>query len=348
MKSESQKSSVFDRVASTVPRRIALIVMLTVGVYVIIPRLAGVTNALRLMRRATVAPLLAGVLCQAASVLSHAYVAFRLYLSLGPPLEYVRMLEVTLAAGLANLLVPSAGLSGMAVRVRYLRDFGFTADASLFAFALEMLGQGVGHCILLTMAWFGQGVAARAGLWRPLALLLGSVMLGCAVLVITLSGPDKRNWRYALLNRVNAILVGRGRQLLSAEHLETRLIALHRAVRSLGTPAGIALLVGNLVRVLGGALCLHMTLRAFAQSMPLYSSIACFTLSDVLGGITTLPGGLVVTETALSALLVTAGVPLSASVATTLTFRLIALWLPRVLGAITWYDLQRHSPRPFW
>lgn len=348
MTSEAQKSPVFDRVASTVPRRIALVVMLTVGVYVIIPRLAGVTNALRLIRRARMAPLLAGALCQAASILSHAYVAFRLYLSLGPPLGYVRMLQVTLAAGLANLLVPSAGLSGIAVRVRYLRDFGFTADASLFAFALEMLGQGAGHCILLAMACFGQGVAARAGLWRPLAMLLGSVMLGCVVVVIALSKPYNRNWRYALLNRVNAILVRHGRPPLPAAQLETRLIALHGVLRSLGTRAGIALLMGNLVRVLGGALCLHMTLRAFAQSMPLYSSIACFTLSDVLGGITTLPGGLVVTETALSALLVNAGVPLSASVATTLTFRLIVLWLPRALGAITWYDLQHHSLRPFW
>jgi uncharacterized protein (TIRG00374 family) len=315
---------------------------------VIIPRLAGVTNALRLMRKASIAPLLVGVLFQAASVLSHAYVAFRLHLSLGPQLQYLRMLEVTLASSLATMLVPSAGLSGMAVRVRYLRDFGFSADVALFAFTLEMLGQGVGHCILLTTACFGQGVATRAGLQRPLALLLGSVLLGCLALVMTMSAPHKRNWRYALLKCVNAILARRGRQPLPPKRLESRLLALHSVLHSLGTPAGIALLIGNLLRVLGGALCLHMTLRAFAQSMPLYSSIACFTLSDVLGGITTLPGGLVVTETALSALLVNAGVPLSASVATTLTFRLIALWLPRALGAVTWYDLQRHSLRPFW
>jgi uncharacterized protein (TIRG00374 family) len=91
-----------------------------------------------------------------------------------------------------------------------------------------------------------------------------------------------------------------------------------------------------------------MTLRAFGQSVPLYSSMACFVVSDVLGGITTLPGGLLVLETALSALLVNAGVPLSASVATTLTFRLITLWLPRAAGGIAWFSLQRRSPRPFW
>ncbi len=348
MKFKGRRSSVLDRLGSTAPRRVVLLVVLTVGVYVIIPRLAGVTNALRLIRNASIAPLLVGVLCQVASVLSHAYVAFRLHLSLGPQLQYLRMLEVTLAASLATLLVPSAGLSGMAVRVRYLRDFGFSADAALFAFTLEMLGQGIGHSILLTAACFGQEIAVRAGLQRPLALLFGSVLLGCVALVMTMSAPHKRNWRYTLLNRVNAILARRDRQPLPPKRLESRLIALHRVLHTFGTPAGIALLIGNLLRVLGGALCLHMTLRAFAQSIPLYSSIACFTLSDVLGGITTLPGGLLITETALSALLVNAGVPLPASVATTLTFRLIALWLPRAVGALTWYDLQRHSLRPFW
>ncbi len=348
MKSKTPKSSVFDRWGSTVARRVVLIAILAVGTYVIMPRLAGVTNALRLMRKARMAPLLAGVLCQVASVLSHGYVAFRLHLSLGPQLEYLRVLEVTLASSLATLLVPSAGLSGLAVRVRYLSDFGLTADAALFALTLEMLGQGVGHSMLLTMAYLGQGVAARAGLWRPLALLLGSVVLGCAALIIALSRPHNYNWRYSLLNRVNAILVLGGRRPLLAKRFESRLIALRQALHSLGTPAGITVLIGNIVRVLGGALCLHMTLRAFAQPVPLHNSIACFVLSDVLGGMTTLPGGLVVTETALSALLVKSGVPLSATVASTLTFRLITLWLPRALGAMTWYDLQRRSLRPFW
>jgi hypothetical protein len=96
------------------------------------------------------------------------------------------------------------------------------------------------------------------------------------------------------------------------------------------------------------ALCLHMTLLAFGRTVPFHVIIISYSLSDVLGGLSSLPAGLLVTETSLTALLANAGVPLSEAVAATLTFRLIALWLPRAIGLGTWYNLDRHSDRPLW
>jgi uncharacterized protein (TIRG00374 family) len=91
-----------------------------------------------------------------------------------------------------------------------------------------------------------------------------------------------------------------------------------------------------------------MTLLAFNRFVPLHVTIISYSLSDVLGGVSSLPAGLLVTETSLTALLANAGLPLPVAVAATLTFRLIALWLPRTLGLGTWYNLQRHSARPLW
>ena len=90
------------------------------------------------------------------------------------------------------------------------------------------------------------------------------------------------------------------------------------------------------------------TLLAFDQAMPLHVTVIGYSLSDVLGGVSSLPAGLLVTETSLSALLANAGLPLPVAVAATLTFRLITLWLPRTLGLGTLYNLQRRSARPLW
>jgi uncharacterized protein (TIRG00374 family) len=128
--------------------------------------------------------------------------------------------------------------------------------------------------------------------------------------------------------------------------LENHLSALHQALL-LNSSDKIGLLLGYVARVLAGALSLHMTLLAFGQAIPLHSTVFCFSLSEVLGGMTTLPGGMVIMETSLVALLATSGVSLAAAMATTLTFRLLALWLPKALGVLAWYSLEHHAPRPF-
>jgi uncharacterized protein (TIRG00374 family) len=130
--------------------------------------------------------------------------------------------------------------------------------------------------------------------------------------------------------------------------LEQRLGVLREAVRTLTTEAGLRLLLGNLGRTLGGALTLQLTLLAFDQAIPLHQTIVSCRVSDVLGGLSSLPAGLLVTETSLSALLAQAGLPFPVALASTLTFRLIAVWLPRAVGLAAWFNLQRRSTRPLW
>ena len=100
--------------------------------------------------------------------------------------------------------------------------------------------------------------------------------------------------------------------------------------------------------VAASALCLQMALRAFGETVPLWVIMTAFTVSDVLGYLSTLPGGLGVIDTSLMALLAGSGVPLAAATAATLTFRMFAFWLPRALGVFAWFDLQRNSARPLW
>ncbi len=346
--SASHPTSIFKRFGSTAPRRIILLALLVAGVYLLIPQLVGVGGALRLIGQARMLPLLAAISFQVGSILSQTYVLHQMLLTLGPHMSFFKLLQITLASGLATLLIPSAGVSGMVVRARYLTEFSYTADATVFACVLEGLGLGVAQCIILSLALIRHALGGQAVPWQPLALLVSMVLLGGAALAALLSRPHKRNWRYALLERVNSIRIRRGRPPLRASALEQRLSALRQVLLTLRRPSGFRLLLGNLGRVVGAVLCLYVTLRAFGQAMPLPSVAIAFSLSDVLGGMSTIPGGLIVTETSLVALLTNAGVPLSVAMAATLTFRLITLWLPRAVGAIAWYGLQRRSSRPFW
>ncbi|MBM4431221.1 MAG: flippase-like domain-containing protein [Chloroflexi bacterium] len=343
---ESLPSSSCNRIGTTLPRRLILIALLALGVYVLFPRLAGVPGILGLMRQARRGPLLLAVFSQLAGSLSLAYAIRAILLGLGPGAMFVNVLQVSLASGVASLFLPSLGLSGLAVRIRYLGESGYPAETVVAAYALETLGQGAVHTILMTWALAGQQLAGQAAPWRVLPILFGTFLLAAATLALALASP--RSWLESLLMPWNNLRRRLGRSPTSALALEERLATLRQALITLPTPAKVGLLLGSLLRNLANVLCLHWTLLAYNQALPLQRCVINYTLSDFLGYLSTLPGGLVVTDTSLTALLAGAGVALSTAVPATLTFRLIVLWLPRLAGLLAWYNLQRRSPRPLW
>jgi uncharacterized protein (TIRG00374 family) len=345
---QRQQFSILNHIGSTLPRRIMLVLMLAAGAFLLVPRLEGVGDALRLTRQASVPPLLVALACEGLSILSHTYVVHRLLLAFGRFTSFWKVLQVALASGFATMFIPSVGVSGLALRSRYLGEYGYTTAATLLTFSLEGLLQAVSHCVIVILALLWHVWAGQAAPWWALALLLSMVLLGSVSLALLLSAPHKPDWRYALLARANRLRTRWGRLPIPTSELEKRLSTSRQAVLSLGTQAGVRLLFGNIGRTLGGALCLQFTLMAFGQAVPFHSTVISYSLSDILGGASSLPGGLFVTETSLSASLANSGVPLTAAVAATLTFRLMALWLPRALGLGTWYNLQRHSSRPLW
>jgi len=343
---QSPRSPPLNRISSTLPRRLFVILLLSLGVYVLLPRLVGVPGTLSAIRQARILPLLAAASCQVASCLSLAYAVHGMLLGLGPGVGFVNVLQVTLASGFASMFLPSLGLSGMAVRARYWREHGYAVETTFLVGTLETLGQGAAHTILLALALLRQQLAGQTAPWRLLPMLLSVILLGSAALALVLSSP--RSWRDILLRPLNYLRKHWGRAPTSALALEQRLSNLRRALVALPRPAKVSLLLGSLLRNVANALCLHWTLLAYGQRVPLQQSFISWTVSDFLGALSTLPGGLLVTDTSLSALLAGVGVTLSTAVTVTLTFRLIALWLPRAIGIVAWYILQRRSPEPLW
>jgi len=337
---------------STLFRRIVLILLLTVGAYLLLPCLAGIGNALQLVRQANGSYLVAAIAFQASSVLSHAYVVRKALLAFGPRTGFWHVLQIALAGAFATLLIPSAGLSGLALRARYLTENGYTVEASLCSFVLESVGLGIALSTLAAAAFLRLTLTGQQAPWWALALLLSTVLLGGALLAILAyaprSGDPLSRWLHTLLGPVNRIRARWGRPTLAASALEQRLDHLRQAVLALNAPARFRLLLASLARALGEVLCLHMTLMAFGQVVPLHVTVISHALSAALGWLSSSPGGLLVTESSLPALMASRGVPISAAIAAALVFRLIAFWLPRALGLGTWYNLQRHTSRSLW
>jgi uncharacterized protein (TIRG00374 family) len=345
---EFQRRSPFDLLGSTPLRRFAGIVVLVAGTYLLLPRLAGAAGSLRLVRQADSPYLLAAVALQVAAILGNDYLAYQAAPAFGPRLPFGFVVQVNLASQFTSMFIPSAGLSGLALRARYFRERGCGLETALLTYALEMLGQGIAVAITVALALLSLTVSGSGAPWWILLMLLATMLAGVAALAFLLARPRQGDWRYAVLEHANKAVLRLGRRPLPTVQIQERLGQVREAVFAISPPLRLRLLLAALARTAADIVCLQVTLLAFGQVVALQRTALGYALSSVLAYLSLLPGGLFVTEGSLLAILANEGVPVAMAVAATLTYRLFAFWMPRILGLLTFWNLQRQSKQPLW
>jgi len=89
-----------------------------------------------------------------------------------------------------------------------------------------------------------------------------------------------------------------------------------------------------------------LLLRGFGYDLGLTTGFFIYSFSIIVGALTMLPGGVGLTETSLSALLILKGVTKPVSVAVTLIIRLTTLWFAVAIGAgVLALFLKKYSPQ---
>lgn len=268
--------------------------------------------------------------------------------SFGQAPSFFYVLQVTMASNFATMFIPSAGLSGLAVRVRYLGEKGVSVEATLLSYILEIIGQGIAITVLAVFAFVEFALVGEVAPWWVLLLLLGTVLAGLGVLSVLLSDPRPGDWRYAVLDRINKALIQQGRLNVASNELSTRLDRVRQAVQGLDGPHRWRVTAANLLRTGADVVSLACTLIAFGYKLPLRLLTLNYGLSSVLSYLSSSPGGLLVAESSLSALLTKQGVPASTAVAAILAYRALSFWMPRAFGLVSWVRLQRQSRRALW
>jgi uncharacterized protein (TIRG00374 family) len=329
-------------------RRLLLVGLLVAGAYLLLPQLAGVGSGAEILQQLSPPYVAAALSLQAVGILSHAFVVRDTLRVFGGAVRLAAVIKVTLASSFATLILPSAGLSGLALRHRYFGERGCSLEATTAAFTIETVAQAAAHTAMVAVAFAHRVASGHRPPWSSLALVGSVLLLGMAFVRLALANPEQRDWRYRMLQAGNALRKRTGKPAIAEADLERRLADLRQSVASVTRAAGLRLLLGSVGRNLAPALALYLILSGLGHQVPIGSVVAGYSFSDVLGGLSTLPAGLLVGETSLSALLSGTGIPLGAAVAATLVFRLISVWVPRGFGLLAWIDLQRQSKRPLW
>ena len=329
-------------------RRAIALVALGVVVYLFWPLLKDIRAAAQLFRSARWEWLAAAVALQC---LSYSSLTWLNALALKPfsgHIGFGRLALVLTAMAFITSAVPSAGASGIVLRARLLGKFGYMAEASTFSLLVELIFIVVGTILV---ALFGLGYLLQIGQLAALEIVLLAfvVLLACVLVWVgwRLASDPLRSLR--LVER----LVGVWNRMAARWHLKPvnpqgvagRLEAFNRGLQELRAVPRWAFFVAAVGRILLYVATLGACFALLGHLIRPDILLISYGLIMVISSLAILPGGLGLADVSLPVVFNRLGVPGSLALAAGLTYRLLAFWLVRFIGFVSWQLLEGSAGR---
>ena len=303
-------------------------------------------EAVRILHHARFGPLLGAL---AAQVLYYAFATLtvRQCLRLADfDLPFIRSLRATFLLIFVSRIVPGPAATGPAAMYLILGRRGLDKTRAAFVGPMFYAVDYAAFFLLLIVGVLSAALNRQDVRGAMAAIPVAGIAVVIAwIAVLAWRRPDRvcaflTKWR-DVLNRVAGGLRLKAR--LSADgpdHVAKSLTEMRdRLKRQPGIGwkmafAGTAMLLSDVAAM---ALCL----RAFGYSPTLPTALLGFCLATVGAIVSFLPGGLGTFEIAMVAGFVSLGVPKPVALAATLAYRLIATWLPALLGVFASSELSQ-------
>lgn len=225
--------------------------------------------------------------------------------------------EVHLASSVVSLVAP-AGVGGAAINLRFLNRKGVPTAIGVATVALVQVIQFAVTVVLLLILAATTGQST--GLTLPSGWVIALALVLVAAVAIALVIPRVRTWIWAKIEP-------------TYRQVWPRLVwVVSNPVRLAGGVGGTILLSISYILAFGASLW------AFGYTLPFSVLAITYLASNTVGSVVPSPGGIGPVELALTAGLVTAGVPSGIALSTALVYRLVTFWIPIPVG---WLSLQR-------
>lgn len=298
-----------------------------VAVYVALAAIAGLDDAWRHVREVETTWLLVGVACAAASLSGYVVLLRAVF---GGHVRWRDGVQITLAGVAAARLLATAGVGGVALTAWALRRLGLERSAIAAGITTFLVLQ---YAVFM-LALLGAGLGLYAGILGgdvPPALAITGAAVGAGALTVM-----------AVLSAMS----GRLQRLFEEATHSGRLAAAACAIAS-GLGGAWSLARSAQPGLLGAVAwwgfdiaVLWAVFQAFDEP-PGPGVLVLSYLLGTIGNVVPLPGGLGSVEGAMIGSLVLSGVDAELAVASVLTYRTLAFWLPTVPGLVSLGTLRR-------
>jgi putative heme transporter len=315
----------------------ALIVAVLIGLYLLIPKVAGLRQTWGQLRGGDPLLLAVGAALELLSIAGYATL-FRTVFGRGMPrIDWRVSLEIPLAGIAAIRLVAAAGAGGMAVTAWALGRAGMSPPViacrmvaslvvqySVYLVALIVCGLGLWTGLFVGGGSFALTVVPAVAATLMIAAILSLALMPRDVehrLQRSAERPGALGWIATTLAKAPDALGGGVRTAIA--------LARQRPIGVLGAVA----YWGFDIAVLG--VCFH----AFRASVPPAVLVVGYFLGT-LGSLLPVPGGIGGVEGGMIAAFVAFGVPAGSAVIAVLAYRAISFWLPTLPGIVGYLALR--------
>jgi uncharacterized protein (TIRG00374 family) len=318
------------------------LVLLVLLLYFFWPLLGEIRAAADLFRTADWIWFLVAIIIQ---VISYSFLTWMNALALQPfsgKIRFIPLAGVLTSMAFISVAIPSAGISGVALRVHLLRKYKYLPEESLFSLVVETTLELIA---LVSVALVGIVYLIQSG-----GLTIGNLLvLGLiGLLIIALFGLTWYIVRdYERSRRTLKIIVdvwnrygGRIKEL-DLEDMDDRLIYFNQNIRCYPRSSWWKFPISAYGKVILDVVTLGVCFKLFGYAISPDILLIGYGLVLTLSGVSALPGGMVMTEALAPVIFSRLGVPGAVALAAGLTYRLVAFWLVRFVGYFSWLVLER-------
>jgi len=303
----------------------------------------------------------------AVQMVSYASLTWLNFLALKPfpgRISFPRLAALLTSIAFIEVAVPSAGGSGLVLRVRLLGQHGgYSPEAATLTQGMEMVVLSI---FMGSVAVLGVMFLLRRGevTTRQIAILAG---LGSVVMAIfwgiwrSINHPQQSSRMLAGLTTVWNRLVGglstepiqaqplpswfrgslrRFAHPLDPAHLEARLAEVQSSLTMLRGAKIWKFLAAGVGRVVLDVATLGVCFLLFGYMIAPAALLTGYGLTLAASGLASLPGGLGLADLSIPGLFLLLGVPGPVALAAGITYRLIAYWSVRFVGFLSWQYLE--------
>jgi len=318
------------------------LVLFGVLIYSFLPLLGELKQAAKLFLTARWIWLLVAIFIQ---FLSYACLTWLNVLALEPfngKIGFWNLVAVLTSMAFIQIAIPSAGISGAALRIRLLGKFDYAPEDSLFSLVVESLYEFIA---LVLVGSLGIVVLLRSHNLSMQAIIVFVVLGVVGFLIIRyywrLLQDRERSWISVaklvyLWNRIGS----RFRRLELDDMLE-RLTAFQSNLTEYNDVPVWKFVLATSGKVILDIATLGAAFRLFGFTIPLGTLFVGYALILAVGGLATLPGGIGMADAYIPVLFSWFGIPGAVALTAGLVYRLVAYWLVRFIGFFSWQYLER-------
>jgi len=331
-------------------KRALAIILLGVAIYLFWPVVQELRRpeALQAFSHAAWGWLAAAVLIQAASYGCLTALNCLLLRPFEGKITFWRMLLALPAIAFVEVAIPSAGASGVVLRVRILGRHGYSTEAATFTLALESLYLTLA---LAVASFSGVGFLVRTGhlsrvrLYTMIAASLILIGLGVGLYWVGRSRERACSWAVRFGDLWNRLARKVHLRTYETEQIFARVDGFYSSLSKLNQTPHWPFFLAAFGRVALDVTTLGACFLAFRYVVSPGVVLTGYGMTLLLSGLAALPGGLGLADISLAGLYAQLGLHAGVlnAAAAALAYRLIAFWLLRLVGFVTWQVLEARA-----